>query len=302
MAISVRFRGPMLFVTDQAAANEADDVVNRVIIPDASGLGFHADASEAVPHTTALFVSCPHQPRRIIPLAGKSVRIAAAGEHDLPLMDSRFRLVPPLHEMTNPEGTPPTEELRLSATMPDGHVAVTITGGRMSGELITKAGIELPQRRRPTALRRALCSMPVWTSASAVGTIEITDGDSGREVVNLDSTVDAFIYNWDVGEAIPDSLVQPIVLPESFQDHDFKWVYQMLSLPAAMTWDEWRGPDRYLPAPRSVDFLLHADQDLTPAAAGAIALANAIVAKMTPPNPSTGTCDSARWRVKPVEA
>jgi hypothetical protein len=276
-----------------------------VIIPDATSKGEHGDKSMATTHVIGLLVRRPNAADVHIPIAGKRVRIVADGESERPTVTTSFLFVPPLHTMTNPDGTPPAAQVRRRKDEAAVSVNIEMTGGSMLGELITHSGIELPVHLNPP-MAVPLASMPLWQSSAASGRIEIDGGPA----IALDASVQAFIYNWDEASPSADELTKTIELPSIFQDHDFKWVYALLDPPANMTWEEWLGSDPFLPAPRSIHYLANAEPQAIGAAKGFLDLskklmANAMVAspaspitELTPPvpHPSTGTCDSARWR------
>jgi hypothetical protein len=246
MSIKVFFRGPMLFVSDVAAPDEADDVVNRVLIPDATSDSDHEDGSVGVPHTAGLLLVEKGKPNTHIALAGRSIEIAADAENHLPKGDSKFRGVPPVHEMTNPKRTNggSMQRLKNPATAP---IEITFKGGSMSGEMEV-TGMELTLHDA-AARQWDLTAMPLWESEKATGRITLKGGEGGGGVIELGADVEVYIYNWDVGLPSKKSLRATMDFTNETTDDDFKWIYTLLK-PGAQTWKEWLKTDPQLPAPR----------------------------------------------------
>jgi hypothetical protein len=286
MAITVSFRGPMLFDTDSADGDETKDVVDPVIIPDATDPGLHHDNTVAKVHNAGLLVIRPGEMNTFHSLRGRTVTISGHGETGAPGVDSDFLSVPPIHEMTNPEGTKGDDRVRRRATQSAGGLpaVITLRGGKLSGKLITENGIEMPVHLDEPRPRR-LTSMPVWDSqATSVKIVLEGNGEPAGEI-ELTGSDEAFVYNWDIGFPTRSDLVEPLdptSLEEPFQDDDFKWVYRLLEPPGG-DWTEWLDSDEFLPAPRSVGF--------DPTASG-----SETDDTLSPPNPPTSTCDCARCR------
>lgn len=306
MPIAVHFRGPMLFVTQQDSGPEADDTIDRVIIPDAAAAGVHDDGSVACPHNARMLVLRPGEPPKYIDLRGSSIRIAADGESGAPAVDETFLLVPPLHRMTNPNGAKDAA-VRHRPLKQAGEAHIAFDGGRMTGDsdMIDDEGLELPEHLNAIAEEAAVCSMPVWTSNSDTGSIT-GNSPSGPIEIALDPSVDVYVYHWDTEEPTADDLRDRPDIPV-FQDNDFKWVYRLLDPPGHSDWKKWLATDPYFPAPRSLGYLevpnkvpgqciadLAGQQNLVSKAKKAHHFM--ALAEPTPPSSPVSTCDSSRIR------
>jgi len=94
--------------------------------------------------------------------------------------------------------------------------------------------------------------LTTWYTDAPKAQIEIRDVRGIADPINITLEPDesAYIYNHDkpkpsekemIGDRIPCTPGAPL------EDHDFKWLYQLLEPPKG-NWDDWRGPHR-LPAP-----------------------------------------------------
>ena len=120
--------------------------------------------------------------------------------------------------------------------------------------------------------------MPVWSSSADSGSIEISENATEPTVIPLDANTEVFIYNWDAPFPKKEELTMPLDSLGTFQDNDFKWIYQLLTPPRG-SWQTWLGTDPFLPAPRSLKFLT-----ASPAAAPIQG------------DPPISTCDGSRSR------
>lgn len=303
MPISVHFRGPMLFVTQDDSGPEANDKIDRIIIPDAGNKGVHDDGSAACPHNAKMLVLRPNASAEYIDLRGATITIAATGESGAPRVDDRFLLVPPLHAMTNPAKLA-TASVRHRAVKQPGEARIDLVGGRMTGDAdMIDEGLELPEHLTGMAAPASVCAMPVWTSPSQTGKIS-GSSPAGDINVALDSSVDVYVFHWDTEEPTVDQLRDtPDIGP--FQDNDFKWIYRLLDPPGHGDWKAWLATDPYFPAPRSVGYLqapnkipgqciadLIADQESLAAAK----TNRAFLIEPSPPSSPVSTCDPSRIR------
>ena len=310
MPIAVHFRGPMLFVTEDDSGPEGKDTVDRVIIPDAAAKSVHDDGSVACPHNARMLVRRPNHADEYIDLRGASITIKAANESHAPRVDGTFLLVPPLHRMTNPDNAA-SAAVRHRPVKQPGETTISFEGGRMTGDpkMIDDQGLELPEHLNGVAVETSVCSMPMWTSQSATGSITGMS-PAGPIDVALDASTEVYIFHWDSDRPTPDQLRERLTDLLPFQDNDFKWVYSLLSPPAGADWKKWLATDPYFPAPRSVGYLQ------APIKEAALCLADLAVGKTTfsknaktmgaaslhevkaagTPSSPVSTCDSSRIR------
>lgn len=250
MPIKVHFRGPMLFVTD----SESGDVVDRILIPDSTSLRKHPDGSEAIPHDAGLLLIDGDKTEVYVPLAGRTITIAATGEKGRPKITRDFLGVPPLNEMTNSsEATSQSAPMRLRNAPDAEPTTIEITGGRMSGEMkIDRTKVEL-LRHNARPLPWEITTMPTWESDAAQGTITLKGGHRKDETIDLGPGVSVYIYNWDIPFPRQDQLTAMRTETDEITDLDFKFVYTLLK-PDKQTWQEWLGGAGQLPSPRLKEF------------------------------------------------
>ena len=250
MPIKVSFRGPMLFVSDKASENELNDVVDRVVIPDATSIGKHGDGSDAKPHVAGLLLIEKGRPQVYIPLGGRKVEISADGENGLPKVNKDFLGVPPIHQMTNPKAskTPP---IKQRSALNDDPTIITFNGGSMGGEMKIEKKMELT-RHGDTPVPWVVTSMPFWQSGAARGTIKLSGGDYDDETITLTPEVTVYIYNWDTAFPTDEILTLTTDVTNMRSDEDFKWVYALLKPDGGKTWKQWLNGEP-LPTPRVAD-------------------------------------------------
>lgn len=247
MPITVSFRGPMLFVTDDASGPELKDVVNRVVIPDSTAADKHADGTEAKPHSAGLLLIEPNRPQVYIPLGGRQVEILADGEIGAPTVDEEFLGVPPIHEMVGASrGTP----LQLKDRLDDGRTTVVFAGGAMSGEMKIEKRMELA-RYKTDAIPWPVTAMPVWKTNSSKATVRLSGGNYADEVIQVGPETAIYLYNWDVPFPTAEMLRARVEPSKGVVDDDFKWVYNLLE-PVNRTWKDWLEGGAELPAPRVI--------------------------------------------------
>lgn len=244
--IKVCFRGPMLFVTDTPADDEKKDVVDRVVIPDAREAAEHDDGTPAIAHVAGLLLVQKGQLDRHIPLAGRSVQII--GGTGAPGVDDKFLGVPPVHRMLHPEGVkaPPVRRLKSPEGEP---IIITFTGGSMSGEMVMDKARTQLRRHKKEPEDWVLTAMPTWQTDAAKVTIKLVGGEDGGGEIELGPETTVYLYNWDYALPTAGSLRIEMPATKDVVDHDFKWVYDLMT-PENQTWSDWLEDEEQLPAPQ----------------------------------------------------
>jgi hypothetical protein len=279
MPIQVRFRGPMLFISENDAGDPANDVVDEVIIPDSVASGKHPDGTYARSHFAGLLIVRSDGSRTIRLLRGGTLTISDGVGATAPGVDADFLRLVPLNEMVNPQGTAASN--RVTRKPPGAmDTKITIQGGRMSGMEVGDVTMEVPRHLSSPMTPAKLPLIAVWQSDATAGSVSGTDTNGQGFTEQIDPQLDVFIFNFDTADPTALDLEQMGGGSEHLaQDNDFKWLYELLAPPPGQTWSGWIGPDRFLPAPRVLGFSVKA----------------LVAAKLTH-FPGTDTCDHARYR------
>ena len=262
--IRVTFRGPTLAVI----RHEPDEVasVRQILIPNAQLTlpgGTHRDGSPAMPHYAGLVVFRDTEMVFQMELNQKQLAVSD-GTVVKCFAENSVKFLPQLDEMAG--GEVPADDLtmrpadngfwaRVAGTVAlrggsfgcdDDNAMGSYTSATMSGR---------------SAEPRGLATTARWISRSGHAYIDIQDVITG-ELTHIALAEDerAMIYNWDSRNPKPkDVLLELRAEPSANarakqgksavkEDHDFKWLYQLL-LPPGDDWFKWLG-NKSLPAPK----------------------------------------------------
>lgn len=244
MAITVNFRGPILFVHDGKTLID-------VRIPDSRTETKHADNSKAVPHFAGIMIlrgggGAPHY----VELTDKrTLRIEEDGATDPPDVRSNFLDKVALEQLVSAD-VHNGQELKLDdVSSGDTLVRIFLFGGKLSTGKLTSEKFDVPYKLGHATKKVALPLLTTWTCKKKA---TITGAE---ETIELENDDVVYIYNWEDARPTKKALEWPMrstiglpMQPES----DFKWVYKMLVPPN--TWADWLAAntaDGSLPAPYS---------------------------------------------------
>jgi hypothetical protein len=295
MAISVFFRGPSLFVLGTG-------VINEVLLPDGKRTIFnggvkdkHPDNSNAKKHHAGLLVLTADGGIALRKsLYRKRVTVRDPSDAGACTTETSFAKVVPLSALTN--GPDASKHLKLLSPGPDYWTrvaaAVHLEGGTIGSEEDSDLVFEFPKTHNPSAPGpQQIPLIARWTPTGTEAEIvveSVNDDDTELTIPLADGQV-AWIYNFDSKEPFPADMgkpKKPCKKPGRLEDHDFKWLYQLLDPPGG-DWQKWL-EKQPLPAPLSeCPVVIKSDT----AAAGTDAVAGA----STAPSPDVASCFFGSW-------
>ena len=264
--IRVTFRGPTLAVIRHEPGEPAS--VRQILIPNAQLTlpgGTHRDGSSAVPHYAGLVVFRDEEIVFQMELNQKKVAVSD-GSVVKCVAEDTVKLLPQLDEMAG--GEVPAADLTVRPTDNAFWARVAGTVALMGGSFGCDARNAMGSYTSTTMSGRAaeprrLATTAQWMSRSGRAYIDIQDVLTGELThIALAEDQSALIYNWDSRNPKPKEVllelrVEPRANARAKQgnsvikeDHDFKWLYQLL-LPPGDDWFKWLG-NRSLPAPKEI--------------------------------------------------
>lgn len=261
MTIAVHFRGPTLFVTRGAT-------LDRVLIPDGRRTIFkngvpdkHPDNDKTKRHYAGLLVlrGSGGEVGRFS-LHGKLVTVSD-GTAAACALDPSFNRTVPVHELTN--GPDPARHLRLIRADDDDDywervaARVRLWGGTMRtvdpGPREFEFRFPATFNPRPPRPRR-IPLLTTWHTEAPKVQIAIRDvrGIADPIEVALEPDESAYIYNHDKPRPSEREMIgdrTPCKPGAELEDHDFRWLYQLLDPPKG-DWDDWLKGEK-LPVPQT---------------------------------------------------
>ncbi|MEP6622037.1 MAG: hypothetical protein ABJE47_22130 [bacterium] len=282
MTITVKFRGPILFVHD------GNGSLVEALIPNAETGGNHDDGDTAKAHLAGMLVlGAAGKFLRRLDLLDTTVSITEQGANAPAGLDATFGHKVALGFMVN-NGAASDGEVTLDHSRARLSASIVVNGGNLvRAENLTQTLFPIPEHLQDDiVLAQKLPILTTWTSAKPV-TIDIAHKNGVKETpLVLSKGEQVYIYNWDHDEPEPSQTRLEAKMDESHimdvrPEADFKWLYKLLAPPSGLTWAEWIAMDKHKSLPAPLSTILTSVNDLDVQMCG-----------MFPPN---SACDGAKW-------